>query len=234
MQLVRRRFISHNWFSNALVDHMKIILGSASEWRQNLLRQIVADFEVITPDIDEKAIRRDDPGELVQALAEAKSRAVQAKYAVVADRSATGTNGQPPASSEQATIKEPAIIITSDQVVVFNGEIREKPESEAQARQWIAEAHVHPSETWTAVHVVNTATGQVASGLDVARHWFKPIPREVADLIIAKGYWSRSGGGFNVEDPLVIEYAEKSEGPQDSIMGLPLELTKKLIDEVSK
>jgi len=191
---------------------MKLILGSSSKWRQELMRQLTSDFSVISPDIDEKAIRHENPGELVRMLAAAKSQAVIEK---------AGAEGQ-----------LPAVIVTSDQVVVFDSEIREKPESEDQARQWILEAHHHPAETWTGVHAVNTATGALASGLDVAKVWFRPIPAELADQLIAKDYWRYSSGGFDVEDELVKEYVEKREGDVDSVMGLPLKLTRRLIEEV--
>jgi septum formation protein len=187
---------------------MKLILGSASRWRRELMEQLADHFAVVAPDIDEKAIRDDDPGELVRLLAAAKSEAVQDK------------------------VNEPAVIITSDQVVVGNGMIYEKPESEAQAREWFAATHLHAHETWTAVHAINSATGQVASGLDIAKIWFDRLPPTVIDQVIEQGDWQHSGGGLNVEDPLVAPYISQREGDLDSIIGLPLKLTRELITQV--
>ena len=47
---------------------MKIILGSGSKWRKIILEKAGYDFEVMTADIDEKAIRRSlqQGGERVQ------------------------------------------------------------------------------------------------------------------------------------------------------------------------
>ena len=59
-------------------------------------------YDVISPDIDEKAIREADPEKLVLAIAHAKADAVSAQ------------------------VKEPSIVIASDQVVVWNGQIRER------------------------------------------------------------------------------------------------------------
>jgi septum formation protein len=191
---------------------MKLILGSSSSSRRELMNRLAEEFEVISPDIDEKAIRHENPGELVRMLSAAKSQAVV----------------------EKAEIQKmsPAVIVTSDQVVVFDSEIREKPKDEAEARQWIMEAHLHPAETWTGVHAINTEGGRVASGLDVAKVWFKPIPKEMADRLLAKDYWRYSSGGFDVEDELVKEYVDRREGDVDSVMGLPLQLTRRLIEEV--
>eukprot|EP00249_Psilotum_nudum_P015448 c25333_g1_i4 orf=182-712(+) len=50
----------------------KIILGSKSAARQAILKEMGFEYTIITADIDEKAIRRDKPEDLVMALAEAK------------------------------------------------------------------------------------------------------------------------------------------------------------------
>lgn len=53
---------------------LRIILGSASRTRQAILKEMGYSFEVHTADIDEKAIRKSSPEELVMALAHAKVR----------------------------------------------------------------------------------------------------------------------------------------------------------------
>ncbi|KAL3723837.1 hypothetical protein ACJRO7_035932 [Eucalyptus globulus] len=50
----------------------KIILGSSSMARRHILAEMGYDFTVMTADIDEKAIRKEKPEDLVTALAEAK------------------------------------------------------------------------------------------------------------------------------------------------------------------
>jgi len=56
-------------------------------------------------------------------------------------------------------ITTPSILICSDQVIRCNGEIREKPESEAQARQFLETYRTHPPECINGVVVYNTLTG---------------------------------------------------------------------------
>ncbi|XP_052195196.1 uncharacterized protein LOC127803177 isoform X2 [Diospyros lotus] len=50
----------------------KIILGSSSMARRQILAEMGYKFAIMTADIDEKSIRKDKPEELVTALAEAK------------------------------------------------------------------------------------------------------------------------------------------------------------------
>ncbi|CAN1835694.1 7-methyl-GTP pyrophosphatase [Linum perenne] len=51
---------------------VNLILGSASISRKTILAEMGYEFSVVTADIDEKAIRKEKPEELVMALAEAK------------------------------------------------------------------------------------------------------------------------------------------------------------------
>lgn len=88
---------------------MKIILGSQSKGRRGIMQTMSYQFETMSPNIDEKAIRFDDPQKLTLARANAKADALIPK------------------------ITEPAILITSDQVVAWDGKILGKPENEIEA-----------------------------------------------------------------------------------------------------
>lgn len=186
-----------------------MVLGSASTGRKRLLSEMGYEFEVVPADIDEKAIRRDDPAGLVSALAEAKSLALRLR------------------------LKEPCLLITSDQVVVSGGRILEKPRDEAEAREFIRRAGDEPSATVTAVMAVNTATGKTAAGVDTVRIWFDAIPDDVADKIICKGDVYYCAGGFDISDPDIQPFIRKIDGDLDSVIGLPKRLTKRLIEEVT-
>jgi len=187
---------------------MKIILGSSSTARRRLLAEMGYQFESMSPDIDERAVRRADPSELVQALAEAKSQALRSR------------------------LKEPCILITSDQVVVCGGRVMEKPADEAEARDFIRRSGDQTTSTITSVLAVNTGTGRRASGVDVVEIDLAPIPDEVASVIIAKGEVYYCAGGLDIGDPLLQPYIRSIRGDIDSIIGLPKKLTRKLIDEV--
>lgn len=188
---------------------LKIILGSASLNRRQVFAEMCEDFEVMSADIDEKAIRFDDPSDLVLALAEAKAEALLGRMDKRAD-----------------------ILITADQVVVCNGEIREKPENEKVAREYLESYGKYPAETYSAVMVTNIATGKKAKSLDIAKVYFNPIPQGVIDEVVRKGDVFRVAGGFTIEDDLFGPYVKRVEGASDSILGLPKELVLKLAKEV--
>ena len=113
---------------------MNVILGSASRSRKCVLNRAGYNFRVMTADIDEKAIRFNDPKKLVLTLANAKADALLPK------------------------INEPAILITADQVVFCNAKIREKPESENEARAFLESYAQYPAECVNGVAITNTQT----------------------------------------------------------------------------
>lgn len=191
------------------MKQMKFILGSQSKGRKQMLMEMGFEFEVMGAGIDEKAIRRTDSKELTLALAHAK------------------------ADTLLKQIRQPAILITSDQVVVWNGEIREKPESAEEARKFLQGYAHFPAQTVTAVVVVNTQTGERAQGIDIATVWMTPIPEELIDKFISEGNIFSYAGGFGVQDAIKYDLIDKMEGTVDSIIGLPKKLTKQLIRQVN-
>lgn len=187
---------------------MKVILGSQSRGRKAILERTGIDFEVMSADIDEKAIRFEEPEKLTLALANAKADALV------------------------KNIKEPAILVTSDQVVVADGKILEKPKDADEFREYAEIYKNHPAETVTAVVVTNTTSGKKVEGLDRARVWLNPLPEKVLNELIDEGDVFYRAGGFSIENPILKPFVKRIEGDEDSIMGLPLKLTIKLMDEI--
>jgi septum formation protein len=184
---------------------MHIILGSQSSGRRELLSAMGYTFTVMPADIDERAIRSEDPGALTLALAHAKADALLPQ------------------------IHEPALLITSDQVVVWQGTIREKPAHAEEARAFLRGYAEGPAETVTAVVVTHTATGVRQQGVDRATVWFRRIPEGVIAQVIARGEVFAHAGGFSITDPLLEPYIERMDGTAESVIGLPTALTRGLI-----
>lgn len=188
---------------------MKLILGSSSKNRQGVLQDLGCKFEILAADIDEKSIRANDLYQLSLLIAREKIKAVLSQ------------------------VKEPAIVIAADTIVLCGGELFEKPQDEAEARRFFEKYKQFPAETVSAVVVANTATDAQAEGVNVARVFFDPIPTEVIDTLIKSGIAFTWAGGFGVRHELIKPYIKKIEGTMDSLSGLPLDLLKKLIKQVA-
>jgi septum formation protein len=188
-------------------EKRKLILGSSSIWRRRVMMKLGAPFDVISPDIDEKAIRHPDPFDLTHAIAIAKAEALM------------------------GTLDGPALIVTCDQVAVFAGEVREKPESADQAREWLRSYRGKTVQTVTAVVVTDVAALVQTFGVDVASVAYGAITEAAIESAIARGDVLNSCGAFTVDDPDLGRYVEGIEGEKESIEGLPLDLTRSLLEQ---
>jgi septum formation protein len=163
--------------------------------------------------IDEKAIRHESPEELVMALARAKADAIRARVAL----------------HKPAVQPRPALLITSDQVVLHRGVVREKPDSPAQAREFIRSYGGTSARTVGAVLVTNLASGFSVGALDVAEVFFHPFSEEVIEQLVAQGECLHCAGGLMVEHPLVRPFVRDIQGDLDSVMGLGSVVTTRLL-----
>jgi septum formation protein len=199
---------------------LRIILGSSSQWRKQIMHDVVrpwgCGFETEDPKIDESIITGDSlrqnegPQVLTLRLAVAKSHAVRPR------------------------ITGPAVLVTSDQVVVCGGFIRGKPEDEQQAWAYLISYREHPAECVTAVLAYNTATHRDVLVIDRVAVHLKGLTNEAIEKIVKKGTIFSCAGGFSVGDPWFFErYVDRIDGTLFSAMGLPLELTRLIIADVA-
>lgn len=163
------------------------------------------EFTVMNPNIDEKAIRCENPEQLVTALAYAKAEALLPQ------------------------VNEEALLITSDQVVYCNNQIIEKPENIEEARYFLDLFAKFKTQTFTAMLVTNTVTKQQFGGVDIAEIKIVAIPQDITEMLVQQEYTLNYAGGFSIDDPLFMPYIKQIDGDPDSIRGLPKFLLKELL-----
>ncbi|PIA52672.1 hypothetical protein AQUCO_01000500v1 [Aquilegia coerulea] len=230
--------------SNSNSPPFKIILGSSSQARRNILKEMGYEFKIMTADIDEKGIRMEKPEELVMALAEAKANAIasmlqntdlqdqddKCTLLLTAD-TAEAIISRLQTAEGKVEDSEPELLITADQVVVYDGVIREKPSSKEEAREFIKGYSGGHAATVGSVLVTNLKTGTRKGGWDKVEIYFHEIPDEVIDNLIEEGVVLYVAGGLIIEHPSVLPLVKQVVGTTDSVMGLPKALTEKLIRE---
>ncbi|KNE71788.1 hypothetical protein AMAG_16095 [Allomyces macrogynus ATCC 38327] len=207
---------------------LTLVLGSTSRARRALLASLIPpthkdririEFTAPPDSLDERAVAADHRAahrahDLTLAVAHAKADALLDS----ASLAQTGT----------------AILLTADQVTVCAGKVREKPESEQEARGYLAAYSAgEPATTVTAVVATHLPTKKRVAGIDVAtQHWRGPFLASVVEEVIAKGDVMHCCGGFMIDEPLLMSYLGQRDGDGDSIMGMPLALTKSLIEQL--
>lgn len=185
---------------------MEIILGSSSPVRAKILTEAGIPFSVMKPNIDEKAFGRDikSADHLVIKLSLAKAEAILARK---------------PA---------PGLLITSDQVVVSNEEILEKPDYPAEARMRLMSYHEYAPTTHTAVAVTDIKTRRQYYKVDTATVIFNQINKKAINKAIERGTIMNCCGAFDIDDPDLVPYIECINGERDSVLGLPLKIVREL------
>ncbi|KAG7567731.1 Maf-like protein [Arabidopsis thaliana x Arabidopsis arenosa] len=201
----------------AMEKRFKLILGSQSMARKQILAEMGYDFTIVTADIDEKAIRKEKPEDLVVAIAEAKANEIILKFG---------------GESQFAQDSQPTLLITADTVVVYKGVIREKPTSKEEAREFIKGYSGSHGGVVGSVLVRNLKTGVRRGGWDKAEVYFHEIPEQVIDDLIDDAITFKVAGGLMLEHPLISPFIDSVVGGVDTVMGLPKELTENFINDV--
>ncbi|KAL1353708.1 uncharacterized protein LOC107472276 isoform X5 [Arachis duranensis] len=227
----------------ASTSSYKIILGSSSVARRKILSEMGYEFTKMTADIDEKSIRKETPEELVMALAEAKANAIISKLQTTSNQERVD---EPmiliAADTAEAILQklpvddylkdaEPTLLITCDQVVVYDGVVREKPSSKEEAQQFLKDYSGGHAATVSSVLVTNLKTGFRKGEWDRVDIYFNEIPDEIIEKLVDEGVTLNVAGGLLIEHPSILPFVREVVGTTDSVMGLPKAVTERLLKE---
>jgi MAF protein len=177
--------------------HPKLILGSSSPYRKELLLRLGLDFSTSSPEVDETAQLEEKPQQLVVRLAELKARTVG--------------------------ITHPgALIIGSDQVATLEGKILGKPGNYETAFEQLSFTAGKSVEFLTGLCLYNSANGKIQTHCEPFRVKFRPLSNEEIRSYLLREQPYNCAGSFKSEG-LGIALFEAMEGEDpNALIGLPL------------
>lgn len=120
---------------------LPLILGSGSVFRRAQLERLGIDFQTAAPDFDETPAAGENAADTALRLAEGKARSLAARF---------------PA----------ALVIGADQVAWCNDRQLGKPMNVANAQQMLRDLSGRKIEFYSAIVLLNTATGKVQHHVD--------------------------------------------------------------------
>ena len=183
---------------------MRYILASASPRRRELLSQILADFEVIPAQGEEKVNISLFPEQMACALAESKCDEVFQKH-------------------------PNATVIGCDTIVVFGNEILGKPKDREDAAKTLKMLSGKTHFVITAVCVRNKYKKVLE--FDKTEVKFNVLSDDFIKIYVDSGSPLDKAGSYGIQDGgLVKEYF----GNYTNVVGLPVPLTKKLLEKMSE
>lgn len=175
----------------------KIVLASSSTYRQALLKKLGLKFNAVSPGVVETPHFDESPESQALRLAKEKAAAVAPRF-------------------------PDSLIIGSDQVAVLNGKQLVKPMTRDKAIRQLRESSGRCVAFYTAVCVLNAATGEMKTDIDRCAVYFRTLSDQEIERYVDRERPFDCAGGFKSEGVGIVLF-EKFEGKDpNALIGLPL------------
>ena len=175
----------------------RIVLASTSKYRRELFARLGLPFDVASPGVDEIALPRETPPDTARRLAEAKARAVAARF-------------------------PQAIVIGSDQVAALEGTTLGKPGNHANAMRQLKAMRAKEVVFHTALCLCNAATGQVETRVVPFRVRFRNYSDAQIESYLRREQPYDCAGSARSEGLGIALIAEMRGDDPSALIGLPL------------
>jgi septum formation protein len=181
-----------------ILKQKKIILASKSPRRKELLAGLDIEFETRIKDVDESYGTDIENHKIAEFLAQKKANAFDDE------------------------LKDNEIVITSDTVVLCNGEVLEKPKTKIQAFDMLSKLSANQHEVVTGVCVMSKTKTIVFS--DTTKVWFKALSCEEMNYYIKKYEPFDKAGSYGIQEWIGYIGIKKIDGTYFNVMGLPVNM----------
>ena len=182
----------------------RLILGSTSPYRRELLTRLRIAFDVVAPEVDETPLAGEAPADLARRLALAKAYAV-------------------------ATQHPDAVVIGSDQVADLHGQPLGKPGDHARATAQLRAMRGQTVVFQTALSVVHAAQSFAQTALVPVQVRFRDLDdAEIEAYLQAEQPYDCAGSAKSEGLGIVLLDAITSDDPT-ALIGLPLIQTSRML-----
>lgn len=179
-----------------MLNLKNIVLGSKSPRRQELLKYIISDFEVISKDVEEIVPNNIQPRESAKYLAQLKSSAY----------------------TDEISNKT---IITSDTIVLLNNLVLGKPKDKQEAFDMLKSLSGKSHDVITGVCIKNKNKELLFD--ETTKVYFNPLTEEEINYYIDTYQPFDKAGAYGIQEWIGMIGVEKIEGCFYNVMGLPLQ-----------
>ncbi|MCM8710363.1 Maf-like protein [Clostridium sp. SYSU_GA19001] len=187
---------------------MEIILASASQRREELLRRIIKDFSIIVSDFDEDSvIFNGNCEDYVKTLAFGKAMNVA------------------------KTLKNKSIVIGCDTVVYHNNKILGKPNDKEEAYSMIRALSGNVHKVYSGIALINTVSNISIIDYVCTDVFFAEISDDEINKYIHKNEWADKAGAYGIQGNAGI-FVEKIHGCYYNVVGLPLNRLYNMLKEM--
>lgn len=122
------------------------------------------------------------------------------------------------------------LVLASDTVVVLDGQILGKPKDQKENEHHLSRLSGREHQVITAVSLLDVSTGAGAVDHEVSRIQFRKLDLEEIAAYVATGEGLDKAGGYGIQGA-AGRFVEKLEGDFDNVVGLPLRLVERMLQE---
>ncbi len=199
----------------------RIILGSASPRRKELLEQIGIKFEIVVSDAEEH-YESTRPDEIVRELALMKAEQV-AEEVKRREKEGVGEDYLLRSETGEARLRN-LLILGADTVVVRDGEILGKPSGAEEAFEMLKSLQGRAHQVYTGVAVLDfdgNAERHTVSHAEETKVFVHAMTDEEIRSYIAVGESLDKAGAYGVQGRFAA-YIDRIEGDYYNVVGLPV------------
>ena len=187
---------------------MRIILGSDSPRRKELLYKITKEFEVIPSNFEEKSINEKRPDKLVEILSQAKGEEI----------------------FKRLEKREDFIIISSDTMVFLKDKLLGKPKNKEESFKMLKMLQNNKHQVYTGLFVLiskNKKIERIITHSKTDVYFKKLTDKEILDYINSENTLDKAGA-YAIQGKAKA-FVEKIEGNIETVIGLDIEKLRKIL-----
>ena len=177
--------------------NVPLILASGSPRRRQLLRQLGLDFDVQVSDVEESFEAGLSPADIVTQIADRKVRAISAS-------------------------NPDALTIAADTIVVLEGTVLGKPESQNEAKKILHRLSGNQHEVYTGLALAHPRTSRHVTAHEKTTVYFGALSDEEVGAYVASGSPMDKAGAYGIQDDQGALFVSHIEGDFYNVVGLPL------------
>ncbi len=187
------------------MTELKLILASASPRRQELLKLITPDFEVIPADIEEISDQL-EPQEILMDIARQKAMTIVE----------AGHQG---------------LVLGVDTSVWLDDQLLGKPRDEADAAQMLRQMSGRSHTVFSGLFAINTLTGASVFDSSATKVFFKPLSEKQIKRYLEQAHYMDKAGAYAIQEEAAL-FVTRLEGDFYNVMGLPVSRVADLLESL--
>ncbi|AVQ45657.1 Maf-like protein [Clostridium botulinum] len=187
-----------------------IILASASQRRQELLKRILGNFQIIVSDFDESSIPfKNNIPSYVMNLAEGKARSV----------------------SKKIMDQDNNLIIGCDTIVAFNNRILGKPKDKKDAFEMLQALSGNEHEVYSGLAILDVKSNKIIKDFVCTKVKFSKLSSVRIEKYINTGDPMDKAGAYGIQGKAGV-FVENINGCYYNVVGLPLNKLNSMLMEM--